>query len=189
MAGDACSIYQPQKFDTASDRESTKQEKITGSSMFRNLCLPEMKSKSYHSRLAPPIDITQRDSSFKNAKDTKTRVYTDWINTDWIIKALEKSYKFRNDDAVRTFLMEEPSAAKLLSEAYERIREYFPASEIFIEVIADPEASGEKELVVSIVTDMSPREAIERLDAFDDDWWLEASDISKADICIKVEYK
>lgn len=184
MAGDACSIYQLQKFDTASDRESTKQEKITCSSVFRNLCLSEMKSVSYNSRLAPPIGITQRDSPFQNAIDTKTRVYTDWI-----IKALEKSYKFRNDDAVRTFLMEEPSAAVLLSEAYGRIREYFPDSEIFIEVVADPETSGENELVVSIATDLSPREAIERLDAFDEDWWLEASDRSKADICIKVEYK
>lgn len=202
MAGE-CSIHKPKNLDTSSEYKFKKQDKITCSSVFgvapagfweivgthlqSEHCFPmvgEMGNVSYPSGLAHLAGIKVRDSALRNSIDTRTR-----IDIDCDIQALEQIYKFRNRDAVRAFLMEDPSATRLLSEAYGRIRKYFPDSEIFMEVVTDPDFLCEKELVVSIVTDLSPREAIKRLDAFDEDWWLDASDRSRASICIKVEYK
>lgn len=200
-AGNTCSIHKPQNLNTGSDHKFKNQENTTCSSVFINPeVLPvrfwetmgihfkpsspmvgEMGSVSSRSH---PVGIKAQDSPFRNSIESRTR-----IDIGWSIKALEHIYKFRNCDAVRTFLMDEPSASVLLSEAYGRIRKYFPDSEIFMEVVTDPDSPGEKELVVSIATDLSPKEAIKRLDAFDEDWWLDASDRSTASICIKVEYK
>lgn len=105
------------------------------------------------------------------------------------IEELAEVYKFRRPNEVYAFLSEEQSAVSLISDAKRVIREYFPKDEIFMEVLADPNSPNEKELLISISTSLPPEEAISRLDAFDDNWWLCASTSSTADICIKVEYR
>jgi class 3 adenylate cyclase len=105
------------------------------------------------------------------------------------IEELAEGYRFRRPDEVYAFLGEEPSALALASKAHGVIREHFAEDEIFMEVFADPNSPEEKELLISISTSLTPEEAIRRLDAFDENWWLSASASSAADICIKVEYR
>jgi hypothetical protein len=109
------------------------------------------------------------------------------LNKD--LRAAAKAYTLRRPDDVYDFLKEEPSAIALVSEAHRRIREHFPQEEIFMEVLTDPGSPIEKELLISISTSLPQSDAISRLDAFDDSWWLSASTSSPADICIKVEYR
>ncbi len=58
-----------------------------------------------------------------------------------------------------------------------------------MEVLTDAGSPMEKELLISISTTLPPIDAIRKLDAFDDSWWLGAATSSPADICIKVEYR
>lgn len=105
------------------------------------------------------------------------------------IVAMARDYTFRRPEDVYDFLKKEPSAIALVSEAHGRIREHFPQGEIFMEVLRDPGSPIERELLISISTSLPPSDAVRKLDAFDDSWWLGASSTSPADICIKVEYR
>jgi hypothetical protein len=69
------------------------------------------------------------------------------------------------------------------------IRDYFPTEILFLEVATDPDEVGEKELVVYICTSQKPKEAIEKLDRLDENWWLDASTISESKLLIQVEYE
>ena len=109
------------------------------------------------------------------------------LNKD--LRAATEVYTLRRPNDVYDFLKKEPSAIAQILETYERIQEYFPQDEIFMEVLADPGSPIEKELLISISTSLPPIDAIRRLDAFDDSWWLGVSSGSPADICIKVEYR
>ena len=109
------------------------------------------------------------------------------LNKD--LRAAAEVYTLRRPNDGYDFLKKKPSVMDLISEAYERIQDYFPQGEIFMEVLADPGSPMEKELLISISTSLPPIDAIRKLDAFDDNWWLGASSSSPADICIKVEYR
>ena len=97
------------------------------------------------------------------------------LNKD--LRAATEVYTLRRPNDVYDFLKKEPSAIAQILETYERIQEYFPQDEIFMEVLADPGSPIEKELLISISTSLPPIDAIRRLDAFDDSWWLGVSSV------------
>ncbi len=90
------------------------------------------------------------------------------------ISELYDLYEFRDNRAVESFLEENDSLGDLLFEAHGVIREYF-GSEVHmaLEVVADPEALGDKQLFVLIRTESSPKVAREQLAELDKAWWLE----------------
>ena len=105
------------------------------------------------------------------------------------IPLLERLYRFRERLDVLGFLERCPFLVSLLLKAYRKIREYFPYSRIFLEVVTDPEAVGDSQLVVFIATDFDPDEADERFERFDEDWWLDALDQAKGMLCINLEFR
>ncbi len=63
---------------------------------------------------------------------------------------------------------------------------YFPGAQFFLKALIDPEASDDLEasddnenLLISVVTHMQPREALDRLKQFYKDWWLKSPDRAK----------
>ena len=107
------------------------------------------------------------------------------INT----QSLEQLYSFRKPEETLRFLEENPFLAPLLEEAYIHIREYFLHEKVFLEVVADPEAVGEKQLVVFIVVEQKPNEASQALDDLDEDWWLDAMERAQDKLCITLEFR
>lgn len=105
------------------------------------------------------------------------------------ILLLQRQYQLRNSDEVFQFLQENPHLIELLLEAYSKIGHHFPGSPIFLEVAFDPEVGDRGELVASIATKLKPKEAIEKLNQFDDDWWLDASDVSGGKLSIGLEFR
>jgi hypothetical protein len=94
--------------------------------------------------------------------------------TDRLISELRELYEFK-DDLVESFLEENPSLADLLFQAYKVIPEYFgPDVEMALEVVADPEALGDQQLFVLIRTELTRKEARDRLAELDQAWWLSA---------------
>jgi N12 class adenine-specific DNA methylase len=69
---------------------------------------------------------------------------------------------------------------------HSQIVTYFPRDHLFLKAVIDPEtvddleaADDNENLVVSIVTHMRAREALERLKQFYKDWWLKAPNRGK----------
>lgn len=105
------------------------------------------------------------------------------------IRLLERLYIFREPKEVSRFLEDNPFLILLLLEAYGQIERYFePYPQVFLEVVTDPEASDDHELFALIYTSLTPNEALDRLDRFDRDWWLDASRISQGKLCIDVGF-
>lgn len=105
------------------------------------------------------------------------------------IDLLERLYTFRGRPEVLWFLGRYPFLVPLVLEAYSKIGDYFPLSQVFLEVFTDPEGIDEDQLVMFIATDLTPDEAVSRLDEFDEDWWLDALDQAQGKLCINVEFR
>ena len=105
------------------------------------------------------------------------------------IRLLDRLYTFRERTEVLWFLERYPFLPPLLLEAYDEIENHFPYSELFLEVVTDPEETDDSQLVISIGTNLNPDEADDRLDEFDDSWWLDALDQAQGKLCIDVEFR
>ncbi len=110
------------------------------------------------------------------------------------LQSIERWYTLRERDEVLQFLEKYPPLNSFLLEIHSRIVTYFPASQFFLQVVADPEtisddqetANGNRDLVISIVTHMAPREAFERLKQFYKNWWLETP--NQAEVKEKISF-
>jgi len=107
---------------------------------------------------------------------------TDEKNLNFIMVILSNMYKLRRPNEIRDFLQDNEYLNPLLSDAYNNLQSYFPGSTIFMEV-------EHGELVISVGTKLPPEQAIENLDKFDEEWWLDACIDSRAKLCITVEYQ
>ncbi|MBL7075352.1 TIGR04255 family protein [candidate division KSB1 bacterium] len=102
---------------------------------------------------------------------------------------LERLYTFREREEVLWFLERYPFLVSLLLDAYKEIGNYFPYSQVFLEVITDPEATEDSQLVIFIATNLAPDKADDRLERFDEDWWLDALDRAQGKLCIDMEFR
>lgn len=108
--------------------------------------------------------------------------------TDGWISDLNSLYDFKDPLVVESFLEENPSLADLLSEAYKVILGRFgPGVKMALEVVADPEARGDKQLFVLIRTDLPRREARQQLSDLDQAWWLSALPAAEGKMEIALE--
>jgi hypothetical protein len=106
------------------------------------------------------------------------------------LERLEWLYILRRRSEVIKFLMDNIFLLPLLQEAYERIRNYFGKSaQIFLEIITDPEVTGDQELVIFIRTNLSLDEAFKKLEQLDREWWLDAPTNAREKLCIDVEFE
>lgn len=107
-----------------------------------------------------------------------------------VLQSLKQLYIFRRSEKVSEFLDTHPLLVPLLVEAYSRIGDYFgPQPQVILEVVTDPEAMDDRQLVAFIRTDLHPAEALARLDRLDKDWWFEASHRSLGKLCLHLEYQ
>ena len=105
------------------------------------------------------------------------------------VPPLEQVYDVRKPAEVSRFLKEHPYLTPFLSEAYSHIRKYFQSSKLFLEVVADPEAIDEEQLVVFIAVNHDPDEASEALNRLDRDWWLDAMERAQDKLTITLEFQ
>ncbi|MBN3951160.1 MAG: hypothetical protein HWQ38_33705 [Nostoc sp. NMS7] len=91
------------------------------------------------------------------------------------IQTLEQLYTFRERTEVLEFLDKHPFLIPVLLEAPEKIRHYFPDSQLFLEVVPDPEIIDYVLLVLSILMKLDPDDAIARQKQMDLDWWLNST--------------
>jgi hypothetical protein len=103
---------------------------------------------------------------------------------------LSRLYNIRRESEVFKFLEDKPSLIPLIVEAHKRIRDYFGSStELVLEVITDPEATEDYELVIFVRTNLSPDDAFSMLEQLDEEWWLDASSEMREKICIHMEFE
>jgi hypothetical protein len=102
-------------------------------------------------------------------------------------RLIEQLYILRRRAEIIGFIKTYPFLVPLLLEAYDKIVQHFGPSPVFLEVVTDPEAMDDRQLVAFIRTDLDPIEALASLDRFDKSWWLEVSHRSRGKLCIHLE--
>ena len=86
---------------------------------------------------------------------------------------LEEVYSLRNAETTKSFLHSHPQLLDVLLEASNHVRRHFGASiQVALEVVRDPEVEDRKSLFAYIMTSLPVDEALERLKALDEDWFL-----------------
>lgn len=85
---------------------------------------------------------------------------------------LDKKFIFRERQEIVSFIASHPFLVSLLLEAEAKIKVNFPDSSLSLQVIADPESVGEAHLTLFIATGLSAEQALEKLEALFDSWWL-----------------
>lgn len=102
---------------------------------------------------------------------------------------LAREYTYRDEDAVRTFLVEHPRIVPILAEARRLIPHYFGMNlNVVLDVMTDPEESEARSLFALIQTSLEPDEALPLLDAFNDRWWRTTSATFAADVHFGLDY-
>jgi hypothetical protein len=85
-------------------------------------------------------------------------------------------YILSKPSSVSNFLQTHQELASLLDDAYQELRKYFSSEDLKLELVADPEIAGDRQLFVYIFTSLSVPDALEKFDEFDEQWWLERID-------------
>lgn len=105
------------------------------------------------------------------------------------IERLQDLYCFRPKEEVTEFLESHSYLVTLLLEAHPQIEKHFAGHPVvFLEVVADPDATDDRELFALIGTRLDTKEALEKLHQFDRSWWLNALDRARGELCIHVEF-
>ncbi len=86
------------------------------------------------------------------------------------IKFLEDLYTFRQKTEIIQFLDKYPFLIAPLQSAAQKVRSYFPDEQLFLRIDHDPEIIDYVHLVLSILTERDPHDALDRLNQFDEDW-------------------
>lgn len=103
---------------------------------------------------------------------------------------LQRCYTWRGKRTeILRYLESFPFLVPLLVRAYIAIQTHFPHTLVFLAVMNDPDEPDADQIVVSIATHLHPEEAIDRLDAFDRQWWLESAKQVDGRLCVLLEFR
>jgi hypothetical protein len=90
-----------------------------------------------------------------------------------VMTELGRDYQMTDQDEVLAFLERHPTVAPLLFELRGNIRRFFGEDPVRLDMFYDPEwPEDDPELVVNVLTELEPMEALARLHSFDDEWWI-----------------
>lgn len=104
------------------------------------------------------------------------------------VKTLEQLYTFRERTEVLAFLNKYPFLVPVLLEAPAKIEQYFPNSQLFLEVVPDAEIAEWVLLVLSILMNLDPNDAVNRLNQMDMNWWVHTPYEVRKNVCTLLEY-
>ena len=101
---------------------------------------------------------------------------------------LNKEYIFRNFEHTKEYISDYQFLIPTLLDCPVNIKKYFSNEKLFLEVITDP-MDNEETLALYISTTLDAEKAVEKLETFDDEWWLEFSSKTFGKLVIDVEFR
>ena len=89
--------------------------------------------------------------------------------------SIKKAYTISNSQlmSIERFLDKHKDIADLVLEAHAKIRDFFTSETLLLELISDISIEGGEELFVYIQTHLSVEEAVEKMNDFDEQWFLD----------------
>ena len=92
------------------------------------------------------------------------------------LSAIEERFELRSEGEVREYLRSRPELLDLLLQVPEHIgRRFGPDVRLALDIRPDREGFEPPELFATVVTDLPPEEAWERMWELDREWWIDAA--------------
>ncbi len=137
-----------------------------------------------------PSEATRvQPASGSEAGDAGWRVWSKDLERQIKWPVVERLYDVADPARVCTFTFEKPYVLELLLDAYARLCALFgETSTIRLDFNVDPEIPGRRYLAVRVLTVFSVDEAIERMDHFDEVWWLDRIGRAGRDLLFALEF-
>ena len=101
---------------------------------------------------------------------------------------IENQFNMSNRDTISEFLVDRTFLAQLLLELPEKIPVCFPDSQLSLEIWNDPEIEDNAKLLALIRTKLDPEEALDVMESFDREWWIENRPRTQGELVIDVEF-
>ena len=128
----------------------------------------------YHLRISIPIENVEMSQIEEEPEEKEEKSI--FFLTQRGIKLLKKYYVIEDDNEFRNFFITHNQLINILLEAPKWIKKIFGESvRIHLRVHADPEEDYE-ELFIVIKTSLKPEEALNRLNALDEEWFIKVID-------------
>ncbi len=108
------------------------------------------------------------------------------------LRAIESLYRVPDRSRVLGFLEDHAYLVPVLVEASEHLRVHFDGASLVLRTVTDPEEENVEdatELVLSVVTPLEPADALSKLAAFEDAWWLGVVPQAQGKLCIDLDYQ
>jgi hypothetical protein len=105
------------------------------------------------------------------------------------LELLEYLYYTDNFKTLFTFLDHHPFLVPILIEAFFQIARFFPSFVGFLEVHIDPDDSTDRQIMLSIMTSLSPEDALATLDQLDEQWWFDEVGKAQGKLCIMLGFQ
>ncbi|MUG95961.1 hypothetical protein F7734_27865 [Scytonema sp. UIC 10036] len=107
-----------------------------------------------------------------------------------ILQRISKIFTLENPLQIVKFINKKPETLSWLLEASQEIRKYFPIEKLRLSYSTDPEIPQWEKLVLYILVNPEfSEDAFKKLDAFDENWWLDASSKADVNLCIDVDFE
>lgn len=101
------------------------------------------------------------------------------------ISSTIKNYNISNIDDVKKFIEKHTFLIALLAQIPERVSNFFGSVQgLDLRLILDTEFKGSSELSIRILTNLRAKDAMDILDKFDEEWWLD--NITQAENLINI---
>ena len=105
------------------------------------------------------------------------------------ISSLEKVIEFDSRPEVRLFLRKNSFLTDVIYEAIGKLKQIFLEERLKLTIENDPEIEKDPMVLsLRILTKRDPKEAIEMLNKFNREWWLEVKPTTKQKLIIEEEY-
>lgn len=106
------------------------------------------------------------------------------------VEKLEQFYTFAEPVEIRQFLQNDPVALEILVDALPRIRQCFEFSDLVVSLSRSAESAERDapELYIRVVTSLDIDTALEQLENFDREWWLDRPPEVRDRICFDVDF-
>lgn len=105
------------------------------------------------------------------------------------ISSTIKNYNVSNIDDVKKFVEKHTFLIALLAEIPERVSNFFGSVKgLDLRLISDKEFKDSSELSIRILTNLKAKDAMDILDKFDEEWWLDNISRAKNRINVSLEF-
>lgn len=165
-----------------------------------NPCLPAVRSllnsTSFSSRFVQETSSSAVSPEILNISQTWQDRGVSTLHLATVqVQQLAPLYTLREPIELVQFFRTHLSLVPLLIEVYHKVKLYLLDAQVFLQFVADSDSdnmearSTNGDLVVSIVTQLSPADAVLNLQQFYEQWWLYTADEAqdKEKICFNLE--